>query len=158
MLRRTLFALVPALLLVFWAGSAQAIIRPQKGMAGVRLDMTQAQMRTVLGNPTTVKQGVNDFGAYTQFLYPRKITVTFQGNQHVTGISTKGRTERTARGVGVGSTENDVESKVTHARCDTIAGVRTCHVGQFEPGRRVTVFLMSKRGHVSTVTVGFVVD
>jgi hypothetical protein len=31
-------------------------------------------------------------------------------------------------------------------------------VGTFEPGRRVTVFLMSKRGHVSTVTVGFVVD
>ncbi|HXD59946.1 MAG TPA: hypothetical protein VN606_18615, partial [Thermoleophilaceae bacterium] len=85
-------------------------------------------------------------------------TITFQGNQHVTGISTRSRRERTARGVGVGSTENDVVSKVTHSRCDTIANVRTCHVGKFEPGRRVTVFLMSRRGHVSSVTVGFVVD
>lgn len=127
-------------------------------MAGVRLDMTQTQMRAVLGDPKSVKQGFNDFGAYTQFLYPHSITVTFQGNQHVTGISTKGRTERTAKGVGVGSTENDVESKVGHARCDTIAGVRTCHVGNFKPGSRVTVFLMSRFGHVSTVTVGFVVD
>jgi hypothetical protein len=158
MLRRTLFALAPAIALLYWALPAQALIRPQKGMAGVRLDMTQAQMRAVLGNPTSVKQGFNDFGSYTQFLYPHRITVTFQGNQHVTGISTKGRSERTARGVGVGSTENDVVSKVTHARCDTIAGVRTCHVGNFRPGSRVTVFLMSKHGHVSTVTVGFVVD
>jgi hypothetical protein len=137
---------------------ASALIRPQKGMAGVRLDMTQAQMRKVLGDPSSVKQGFNDFGGYTQFLYPHSITVTFQGNQHITGISTKSRSERTARDVGVGSTENDVVSKVTHARCDTIAGVRTCHVGSFKPGSRVTVFLMSRRGHVSTVTVGFVVD
>src|SRR5438552_7725785 len=129
MLRRTLFALALTLALLAWALPAQAIIRPQKGMAGVRLDMTQAQMRAVLGEPKSVKQGFNDFGSYTQFVYPHSITVTFQGNQHVTGISTKGRTERTAKGVGVGSTENEVGSKVGHARCDTIAGVRTCHVG-----------------------------
>jgi hypothetical protein len=137
---------------------AQALIRPQKGMAGVRLDMTQDQMRAVLGQPTRVKQGYNDFGSYTQFLYPHAITVTFQGNTRVTGISTKGRSERTARGVGVGSTENEVLAKVSHSRCDTIAHVRTCHVGNFAPGHRVTSFLMSKHGHVSTVTVGFVVD
>jgi len=157
-LRRILFAFACALALFASAAPAYALIRPQKGMAGVRLDMTQAQMRAVLGEPTSVRQGFNDFGGYTQFLYPHATTITFQGNQHVTGISTRSRRERTARGVGVGSTENDVVSKVTHSRCDTIANVRTCHVGKFEPGRRVTVFLMSRRGHVSTVTVGFVVD
>jgi hypothetical protein len=140
------------------AAPAQALIRPQKGMDGIRLDMTQDQMRAVLGDPKSVKQGFNGFGAYTQFVYPRSVTVTFQGNEHVTGISTKGRGERTSRDVGVGSTENDVQSKVSHVRCETIASVRTCHVGRLAPGHRVTVFLISRFGHVSTVTVGFVVD
>lgn len=149
---------MPAAALLLWAAPAHATIRPQKGMAGVRLGMTQGQMRAVLGEPKSVKEGVNDFGAYTQFAYPRSITITFQGNTRVTGIFTRGRGERTIRGVGVGSTENDVQSKVSHARCDTTAGLRSCHVGSFSPGHRVTVFLISKHGHVSVVTVAFVVD
>ncbi len=156
--RRTITTFAAVAVLLGTAASAQALIRPQKGMAGIRLDMTQDQMKAVLGEPASVKQGVNDFGGYTQFVYPRKLTVTFQGNTRITGISTKGRSERTARGIGVGSTENDILAKVTHSRCDTIASVRTCHVGNFLPGRRVTSFLMSRRGHVVSVTIGFVVD
>jgi hypothetical protein len=140
------------------AAPAAAVIRPQKGMAGVRLGMTQQEMKDVLGTPTRVKQGQNDFGPYTQFLYPHSITVTFQGNRRVTGISTKGRTERTERGVGVGSRETVVRAKVGHVRCETIVHARTCHVGSFAPGHRVTVFLISKSGRVATVTVGFVLD
>jgi hypothetical protein len=140
------------------AAPAAAVIRPQKGMGGVRLDMTQTQMRDVLGEPTRTKQGMNDFGPYTQFLYPHSIAVTFQGNRRVTGISTRGRSEKTERGVGVGSREADVQAKVGHVRCETIVKSRTCHVGRFEPGKRVTVFLISKKGRVATVTVGFVVD
>ena len=140
------------------AGPAAAVIRPQKGMAGARLGMTQTQMRKVLGEPTRAKQGMNDFGPYTQFFYPRAITVTFQGNRRITGISTHGRSEKTERGVGVGSREAAVQAKVGHVRCETIAKSRACHVGRFEPGRRVTVFLISKRGRVATVTVSFVAD
>ena len=158
MSRRGCLALVATSLLLVLASPAAALIRPQKGMAGVRLGMSQDQMRAVLGMPLHVKQGFNDFGNYTQFVYPHSITVTFQGNERVTGISTKGRSERTSRGVGVGSTENDVQSKVGRVRCETIAGVRTCHVGSFAPGHRVTAFLISKHGHVSSVTVGFVID
>lgn len=137
---------------------AQAVIRPQKGMAGVRLGMTQTQMRDVLGPPVRTKQGMNDFGPFTQFIYRHSITVTFQGNRRVTGISTRGRTEKTERGVGVGSSETAVRSKVGHVRCETIAGSHTCHVGSFAAGRRVTVFLISKHGFVVSVTVGFVLD
>jgi hypothetical protein len=143
---------------LFVAAPAAAVVRPQKGMAGVRLGMTQTQMRDKLGVPTRVKQAMNDFGPLTQFFYPHSITVTFQGNRKVTGISTKGRTEKTERGVGVGSLEAVVQQKVGHVRCETIAGSRTCHVGQFNPGRRVTVFLISKKGRVATITVGFVLD
>lgn len=140
------------------AAPAQAVIRPQKGMAAVRLGMSQTQMRDVLGTPVRTRQGMNDFGPYTQFIYPHSITVTFQGNRHVTGISTRGRTEKTERGVGVGSSETAVKNKVGHVRCETIDGSHTCHVGSFRAGHRVTVFLISKRGLVQSVTVGFVLD
>jgi hypothetical protein len=154
--RRTVLAVATAALLA--ATPAGAVIRPQKGMAGVRLGMTQTEMRGQLGEPARTKQGMNDFGPFTQFVYPHSITVTFQGNRRVTGISTRGRTEKTERGVGVGSTETAVRQKVGHVRCETIAGSHTCHVGQFRAGRRVTVFLISKTGRVRTVTVGFVLD
>jgi hypothetical protein len=153
---RIAFAAATVLLLA--AAPARAVIRPQKGMAGVRLDMTQTQMRAVLGKPMLVKQGMDDFGPFTQFVYPHSIAVTFQGNRRVTGISTRGRTEKTERGVGVGSTEGAVKRKVGHVRCETISGEHTCHVGRFAAGHRVTVFVISKTGHVRTVTVGFVLD
>jgi hypothetical protein len=140
------------------AAPAQAVIRPQKGMAGVRLGMSQTAMRDKLGAPVRTKQGQNDFGPYTQFVYPHSITITFQGNRDVTGISTRGRTEKTERGVGVGSTETAVKAKVGHVRCETISGSHTCHVGNFLAGHRVTVFLISKHGFVVSITVGFVLD
>jgi hypothetical protein len=151
-------ALIAVAVALFAAAPAQAVIRPQKGMAGVKLNMTQSQMRAKLGQPTRTKQGMNDFGPFTQFVYPHSISVTFQGNRRVTGILTRGRTEKTERGVGVGSTETAVRQKVGHVRCETIAGSHTCHVGSFKAGHRVTVFLISKTGHVVSVTVGFVLD
>ncbi|HEY1596370.1 MAG TPA: hypothetical protein VGF74_13315 [Thermoleophilaceae bacterium] len=151
-------ALLAVAVMLLAAAPAGAVIRPQKGMAGVRLGMSQTQMRDVLGEPSMAKQGDNDFGPFTQFIYPHSITVTFQGNRHVTGISTRGRTEKTERGVGVGSTEAAVKAKVGHVRCETISGKPTCHVGSFAAGHRVTVFLISKTGNVSTITVGFVLD
>jgi hypothetical protein len=151
-------AFAAALAALVAAAPAGAVIRPQKGMAGVRLNMTQTQMRGVLGEPTRTKQGENDFGPFTQFIYPHSITVTFQGNRRVTGIITRGRTEKTERGVGVGSTQTAVRRRVGHVRCETIAGSRTCHVGSFQAGHRVTVFLISKTGRVLSVTVGFVLD
>jgi hypothetical protein len=150
--------LIAAGAMLLAATPAAAVIRPQKGMAGVRLDMTQTQMRSVLGAPTRTKQGMNDFGPFTQFVYPHSITVTFQGNRRVTGISTRGRTEKTERGVGVGSPETAVRQKVGHIHCETISGSHMCHVGSFKAGHRVTVFLISKTGIVKTVTVGFVLD
>ncbi|MFL5827430.1 MAG: hypothetical protein ACJ76V_12965 [Thermoleophilaceae bacterium] len=136
---------------------AGAVIRVQKGIAGVRIGMTQQQMKDVLGKPRSVKQGSNDFGPYTQFVYPARLAITFQGNRRVTGIYTSGKKERTPDGVGVGSSERLVKRKVKDVVCETIGTAHTCHVGNFDPGHRVTVFLF-KGNRVERVTIGLVLD
>jgi hypothetical protein len=145
-----------SVVLLACAAVASAAIVPQRGIAGVRLGMTKAQVRATLGAPAAAVHGSNDFGRFTVYRY-RGLRVTFQGNRNVTAVSTTRRTERTAAGVGVGSTERQVRAKVPGVRCRTESGFRHCFVGRFLAGKRVTDFRI-KRGHVTSVTVAFVLD
>ena len=148
-LRAVAVGLVIALALPAQAGAVLVI---QKGMAGIRLGMTQAKVRAKLGAPTSVKHGSNDFGRFTQLRYPG-LRVTFQGNATVTAISTGARRERTPRGIGVGSTRAAVRARVPGVRCEP----GHCFVGAFLAGRRVTDFRL-RNGRVVSITVGFVLD
>jgi hypothetical protein len=151
-------ALIAALALLTAAAPAGAVIRPQKGMAGVRLDMTESRVRAELGDPSRTVRGRNIFGPYTELRYSGGLRVVFQGNRGVTAVSTTGRDERTARGAGVGSSEGFVRRKVGRVRCESFpGGIRSCHVGSFSPGRRVTDFRI-RRGRVTRVVVGYVID
>jgi hypothetical protein len=138
------------------AAVASATIVPQRGIAGVRLEMTKAQVRATLGAPRSAIHGSNEFGSFTIFRY-RGLRITFQGNRTVTDVFTTRPTERTARGVGVGSTEGQVRAKVAGLRCRTESGFRHCFVGRFLPGRRVTGFRI-RHGRVTSVDIGFVID
>jgi hypothetical protein len=138
------------------AASADAAIVPQKGIAGVTIGMTQGKVRAVLGVPKSVKRGTNDFGKYTVFHYSG-LQVNFQGNATVTDVSTTRTGERTASGVGVGSTEAQVKAKVKGVKCETNSGFRHCYLGKLGAGHRVTDFSI-KRGKVSRVDVGVVID
>jgi hypothetical protein len=99
----------------------------------------------------------NDFGPFTEFRFRGGIRVDFQGRTAVTSVSTTGQGDRTVRGVGVGSTERAVRRKVPGVKCETTAGSRSCHTGQFLAGRRVTDFAIRAK-KVTRVTVGFVLD
>jgi hypothetical protein len=143
-------------ILLAGAAAASAALVPQRGIAGVRLAMTRAQVRAVLGAPRAAVHGRNEFGSFTVYRY-RGLRVTFQGNRTVTAILTTRTTERTAAGVGVGSTEGQVRAKVAGVRCRTESGFRHCFVGRFLPGKRVTDFRIT-RGRVTSVTLGFVLD
>jgi hypothetical protein len=155
-MRRSLAAVV-AVVAAATAASAHATIVPQRGMAGVSLGMNQAQVRAKLGTPLAVVRGRNPFGPYTELRYPFLLRVLFQGNGGVSAIETRGRKERTARGVGVGSTERDVRARVAKVRCETLVGARHCYVGSFRPGTRVTDFFV-RNGRVTRIVVGFVLD
>lgn len=157
--RRALAALVVAAtgLAVVAASPATATIEPQRSIAGISVGMTGAQVRQVLGAPLATVRGSNDFGPYTQLRYPFRVVVTLQGRTRVTSVSTSGVRERTANGIGVGSTRAQVLARVRGARCESSFGIARCYVGSFEPGTRVTDFLL-EAGRVTRVTVGTVID
>lgn len=137
--------------------AAPALVQVDRGIAGARLGNTIAQVQAALGRPASVRSGRNDFGRFRQETYGGGISVFYQGGRTVTSVATVGLGDRTASGVGVGSTESAVRSGVRGVRCETIAGFRSCHTGQFLAGRRVTDFSL-RRGKVTRVTVGLVID
>lgn len=154
---RTVTAVLTAAAFLVLPASAGAYIQIDKGIAGARVGNTQAQVKAALGNPAHTKTGSNDFGPYTEFIYEGGLRVFFQGNHKVSSVVTFGRGDRTTRGVGVGSSEKTVKQKVPGVKCETIAGTRSCHTGQFTAGSRVTDFRIQS-GKVTSVTIGDVLD
>ena len=142
------------------AGVAHAKIVPQHGIAGAELGMTQEQVRRVLGTPDQITHLHNDFSGTTNVVYRYGLTsVTFAGaGLGVTTIDTTSRRQRTARGVGVGSTRASVRSRVKGATCRTDSGSSHCYVGSFTAGHKITDFILSGKGRVKRVTVGIVMD
>jgi hypothetical protein len=137
--------------------SAGAIIQLERGIAGARIGNTKAEVRTALGQPNRVRNGTNDFGPFTVFVYSGGIRVTFQSGNRVTAVSTKGLGDRTARGVGVRSTRAAVEQRVPGVDCNTFMGTTICQRGEGLPGQRVTAFFI-RGGRVVRVIVGIVID
>jgi hypothetical protein len=141
--------------LVIAAGSQAAIV-PQQGIGGARLGMTQNAVKAALGAPTRVRRTPNELAPTVVYTYST-VQVTFFGGSRATSIATRSAAQRTARGVGVGSTEARVIDTVRGVRCFTDSGYRHCHVGTWQPGRKVTDFTI-RNGRVTRVTVGYVID
>ncbi len=137
--------------------AAPALVQVDRGIAGARLGNTIAQVQAALGRPASVRNGRNEFGRFRQETYGGGIAVFYQGGRSVSSVATVGLGDRTASGVGVGSSESAVRRGVRGVRCETISGFRSCHTGQFRAGRRVTDFSL-RRGKVTRVTVGLVID
>jgi len=151
---RRLAAVVVAALA--FAAPALATIVPQHGIRGVTLGMSPDKVKGALGNPAKTTQGTNDFGHWIQLEYAG-LTVGFQSGSGATSISTASSTERTAAGIGVGSTIQDVLAKVPAVKCVNDVGYLHCYVGTWTPGQIVTDFSL-KGGRVSRVLVGRVLD
>jgi hypothetical protein len=155
--RSVLILLATALAVLLLPASAQALIQIDRGISGVRLTNSKAEVRAALGTPASVRRGTNIFGPWLRYRYRGGITVFFQGRRNVTAVFTTGRGDRTLRNVGVGSSEQTLRSRHPGLTCDTVSGFRSCHTNQFEPGQRVTDFQI-RNGRVTRVSVAFVID
>jgi hypothetical protein len=146
-----------------WTGTAAALIVPQRSIAGVELNMTRPEVRAQKGQPDRVRHGTNDFGAFTEFTYRNdagRLQVTFQGNAGATAVFTNRRTQHTARGIHVGSTETRLRDAYPRLHCRTeLSSFRHCWTGRFRPGHRVTDYRIGRAtSRVRTILVGFVID
>ena len=124
------------------AGSASATIRPQRGMSGVVLGMTKAQVQAKLGRPIGTGGG--------RYFYAR-VWVGFRLGR-VVEVTTTRSTERTGSGVGVDSSEAQVRRAYPTVTCGPSGGFRRCRLGSGKPGTRATDFLLG-RGKVLQVSV-----
>jgi hypothetical protein len=145
------------------ATPAGARIVPGKGMAGVRVGMTEAQVKAVLGTPSSSKTISDDFGPALRLRYSShgglRLTLRDDGSgtNVLFQIFTRGTVERTKRGVGVGTRERRLRRRLKGEKCETISGYRSCTIGSFTAGQIVTDFRI-RRHRVVSVVVGRVVD
>ncbi len=154
-----LFAAAAAALLL--AAAAGATIVPQRSVAGVKLGDSQARVRALLGKPVKVTVEQDDILGNQRTYRYRGLRIGFDGNvasSKVLSIFVTGRAQRTARGVGVGSTRKQVRRGVRGVRCAVEFGLDHCWRGVFAPGRTVTDFRIGRSGRVTSVLLSRVVD
>jgi hypothetical protein len=139
---RRLLAISAAGITLLAAAPALATIRPQRGMSGVALGMTKAQVRARLGAPVGTGGG--------RFYYAR-VWVGFRLGR-VVEVTTTRSTERTASGIGVDSSESEVRRAFPSVSCGPFGGFRRCRLGTGKPGTRATDFMLG-HGRVLQLTV-----
>lgn len=143
-----------------WAAGASALIVPQESIAGIAFGMNRTDVKAKKGEPDRIIHGTNDFGAYTQFIYKNdqgKLRATFQGNHRLTAVDTNRRTQKTAKGIHVGSTEAALHDAYPGLQCEG-STFRHCWTGHFEAGRKVTDYRIGSAGLIRHITVARVID
>ncbi len=152
---RRLIGLFLAALVLMTAVPAFGAVVINRGIAGVTMGMTPAQVRARLGTPLKVVPGKNFFGPTVEWRY-RTVAITWM-YESIVRIRTASPQERTSGGIGVGSTKAQVRRLVYGVRCEGSAAAGICYVGGFLPGAIVTTFRFA-RGRVIVVEIGRVLD
>ena len=143
------------------APAGAGAILPQRGIAGVELGMTPAQVRRVSCPPdryvTVQKDAVI---TYRRWIYDwHKLRVGLIGTTGakltVLNVTTRSPKEQTGRGARVGITEASLRQQHSGVTCTSYHRVRTCALGI--PGRRQTGFVI-RGGRVERIVVADVFE
>jgi hypothetical protein len=152
---RIRLVLATAALFALAAAPASASIVVNRSIAGVKLGMSQQQVLNLLGSPNTT---VTNPALDTIYTYKRRgLAITFHprgSTNDVTTIELTKAGERTASGVGVGSTYRAVRKGISGERCVRAPNPRQrwCTVLS---GRRQTTFVISSRKRVHEVVFSY---
>ena len=137
------------------AGAGRLVV--QKEIHGVRLGMTQSQVKATAGTPRKVERTTTELGSSTIYRY-RTYSVTFFNGARVSQVDTQSVVERTTKGIGVGSSRAAVAAKVSGAKCVKEVGYDHCYVGTWKAGSTITDFAIGTGGRVWRVAIGYVID
>jgi hypothetical protein len=147
-------------LLAAGAAPAAAEIVPQESIAGVRLKMSKAEVAAVLGQPARKRRYVGGSGAddhFATWTYKRRgYAVSFlrRGTYRVSSITVTGGSERTATGVGIGSTRAEVKAGVPAVHCKRYDPTyATCFIGKSRIGDITTAFRLDRRNRVKEISL-----
>jgi hypothetical protein len=123
---------------------AGATIVPQIGIGGANVGMTPAAVKAKLGPPLRSASYKNDDGSTSQELYYKTFTVIiFKGE--VAGVDTTSPKEKTASGVGVGTTETLLRRTIKGLVCKVSYGHRACTLGDASSKKsRITQFTIDQ--------------
>ena len=147
MTRALLIPCLTVAVLAVTAASAQAGFRINHSMEGVRIGMSQADVRERLGRPARRELGPD----FVNWRYRRPpVEVTFK--PRVITLFTRSPFVRGRADIGVGTHERRLRRVVQGLRCESVAGQRSCVVGSFDTGERSTVFVMRGR-QVRSITI-----
>lgn len=155
------FLLVTLLAVCASAWPAEATIVPGRGMARVRLWMTEPQVRDRLGAPLAITRTRGSLGFLVTRLHYRQVEVDLQrldGKRVVVRILTMRRGERTRSGVGVGSPLAAVQ-RLGGVHCWWEGNRHYCGIGSRErPLGRFTMFWIGANQRVTLISVSLTVN
>jgi hypothetical protein len=143
------------------AATASAAIIPGRGIAGVALRMTEAQVRAQLGAPLRITRTRGALGFVVTRLHYARVDVDLQrlaDRPVVVRVLTTKAGEATASGVGVGSPLVTVE-RLRGVHCWREASDHYCGVGaRNTPLGRFTLFWIGANARVTLVAVSLNVN
>jgi hypothetical protein len=161
-------ALLTVLFSLLLAAPAGAVIVPGKGMAGAKLGQCIEDVVAKIGYPDKTFGKTEPTGEFVESYKYEKLGIIIRffrgpGECLVAGeFFTAASKERTVEGVGKRTSRRILKKRLKHVKCETFRQgkrkIRSCHIGRFEPAKRVTEFRMTSKWRVGTISVRVVSD
>jgi len=142
-----------------FVGAAQASVVTQKSIRGIALSDSLRKVHDKLGKPDATAYYKSEILGKVRSDRFGLTTVRYDGtgtSAKVVQVDTRSPKERTAKGIGLGSTRAEALAKVPGLSCED--SPLACSIGEFVAGAKVTTFYFNEKGVVREISIGRVID